>query len=303
MGNDKPTVTIGMPVFNGEQYIADAISSILNQTYQELELIIQDNASTDKTQEICQRFAARDNRVQYRKNGVNVGAMRNFNSLVDSASGKYFKWAAHDDKCGSQYLERCVAVLDSDPSVVLCHSRTARIDSDGKKLIFNQENDLYIDATNNLRMGGISPTRAQSHNVSERLRDIFCYGGRCLEIFGLIRTDVLRKTKLLRSNYGSDRILLMELTLHGKFHLINEEFFFNRIHDSQSHNRSAIEREKWMDPTNRRPRQFIQSRQTLLAIVNSPLGWRDKLDCMLVVLRESPWERLLDINSSCRSYN
>jgi glycosyltransferase involved in cell wall biosynthesis len=119
----KSKVSIGLPVFNGENYLEAAVDSILAQTFKDFELIISDNASTDRTQEICQRYCGRDSRVRYFRSEQNHGAAWNFNRVFELASGEYFKWAAHDDMIAPDFLQKCVAVLDEDPTVVLCHSQ------------------------------------------------------------------------------------------------------------------------------------------------------------------------------------
>src|ERR1035438_9843576 len=92
-----PRVSIGLPVYNGENYLDPALNSILRQDYSDLELIISDNASTDATGNICREYAAKDPRIRYYRNETNIGASANFNCLVKLARGEYFKWAAHDD--------------------------------------------------------------------------------------------------------------------------------------------------------------------------------------------------------------
>src|SRR5262249_36899823 len=134
MNNHKPRVSIGMPVYHGEPFLKEALDSILAQTYSDFELIISDNASTDRTQEICTAYAAKDKRIQYSRNDKNLGAAKNYNRVFELSSGEYFKWAAHDDICAPDFLVRCITVLDQDPSVVLCYPREIGIDEQGKFL-------------------------------------------------------------------------------------------------------------------------------------------------------------------------
>ncbi len=74
-----PAVSIGLPVYNGDNFLAEAIDSILRQTMEDFELIISDNASTDRTEEICREYAAGDSRIRYYRNESNLGAMANYN--------------------------------------------------------------------------------------------------------------------------------------------------------------------------------------------------------------------------------
>ena len=116
-----PKVSIGLAVYNGERYLRQAIESILGQTYTDFELIISDNASTDSTQQICLEYAAEDGRISYHRNATNIGGANNENLTFRKAKAPYFRWAAHDDYVAPQLLERCVAILDTHPDVVLAY--------------------------------------------------------------------------------------------------------------------------------------------------------------------------------------
>ena len=129
--NNRPHVSIGLPVYNGEKYLKQALLSILSQSYTDFELIISDNASTDRTQAICQAYAAKDPRIRYYFNEKNLGAAPNHNRVFELASGEYFKWAGYDDIITADFLQRCVEVLDLKPEVVLCMPKTSFIDEHG----------------------------------------------------------------------------------------------------------------------------------------------------------------------------
>ena len=115
-----PKVSIGMPVYNGEKYIREALDSVLAQTYTDFELVISDNASTDGTEAICREYMSKDTRIEYIKQPINVGACNNFNYLLEHARGDYFTWLAHDDYLDSSFLEVIVRYLDEHNDVVLC---------------------------------------------------------------------------------------------------------------------------------------------------------------------------------------
>jgi glycosyltransferase involved in cell wall biosynthesis len=208
----RPEVSIGLPVYNGERYLAGGIASILDQTYRKFELIICDNASTDATPAICRGFAANEERIRYYRQPHNLGAAANFNHCVDLASGKYFKWAADDDLLEPRFLELCVMALEDDPGAVLAQSLVKVVDEDDRLI------EIYDHSARGTR----------SARPSERL------AGRlpapCMEIFGVIRTEALRDSHLIGSYTGSDRGLLIELALRGRFALVPEPLFINRDH-------------------------------------------------------------------------
>ena len=111
-------LSIGLPVYNGELFIERSIESILAQTFTDFELIISDNASTDSTQEICQNFSKKDDRIQIFKQEKNIGIHRNFYFLLSQAKGKYFAWAAVDDYLDKDFMEKNLKVLESHNSIV-----------------------------------------------------------------------------------------------------------------------------------------------------------------------------------------
>src|SRR5512147_185345 len=117
----KVLVSIGLPVYNGENFLEAAVRSVLSQSLDDLQLVISDNASTDRTAEICRDYAAADPRVVYLRNETNLGAAPNYNRTFHESTGRYFKWLAHDDQMGPQYLERTVGALEARPEAVLCN--------------------------------------------------------------------------------------------------------------------------------------------------------------------------------------
>ena len=126
-----PFVSIGLPVFNGEKYLESALDSLLSQDYPNFELIISDNASTDRTAQICARYAERDTRIRYYRNASNLGAEENFNHVFRLSRGDYFMWAAHDDLWHTTYVTRCLEGLMEDRNIVLCASTVQFIDEFG----------------------------------------------------------------------------------------------------------------------------------------------------------------------------
>ena len=213
-----PTLSIGLPVNNGENFITRAITTILSQTYTDFELIICDNASTDNTARICQEFSNRDNRISYLYNSFNVGASANFNRVFHAGRGKYFKWAAHDDELAPDYLKRCIDVLDKRDDIVLCHSQVN---------IINESGEI-------IRQDPINTTSFETDIASERFNALIRSDLDNYEVFGVIRREVLEKTPLIASYIASDRTLRAALGLHGKFCIIPAPLFLCRDHPARS---------------------------------------------------------------------
>lgn len=221
-----PRVTVGLPVYNGEDYLAEAIESILAQTFRDFELVVSDNASTDRTSEICRRYAQQDDRIRYHREETNLGGSWNFNRVVELARGEYFRWAAHDDTIRPSYLERCVGVLDADPSVVLCHTAVEIIDAAGD----NQ--GLHVDP----------PMRRDAGTAHVRFRDVATQGGRNHQIFGVVRTAALARMPPYGSHANADGVLLARLSLIGRFVKLDEPLQLMRVHAAQASTRYGVER-------------------------------------------------------------
>lgn len=261
-----------MPVYNGAQYLPRTIESVLSQSFRDLELVISDNGSTDDTERICRAYAAADARVRYHRQPVNRGAAWNYNEVFQRAAGRYFKWAAADDVILPQMVERCVEVLDRDPDVVVCFPKTLIIDEKDYP-VRSYDDGLHLD----------SPA------PDERFRLLVRLLGECNAVFGVIRSDVLRRTRLIGSFIGADNCLLGELSLHGRFLQIPEELFLRRDHPKASSRNKALEAEmQFYDPRSRRRVTMPAWRglgEDLRAIARGPVGLAVKLRLWLFMLR------------------
>ena len=242
MTDRNPKVTIGLPVYNGAEFLAKALDSLLAQTFGDFELIISDNASDDDTGQIGRRYALRDPRVRYYLNAQNIGAAPNFNRTVELSRGEFFMWAAHDDLWDPSYLENCVAALENDPGVVLACALTEDIDQDGALIVKHEEYRRATVALGEMALDAAEPPR--------RFRDLIGLEHLCEPIFGLMRSRVLHSTPLHGKYADADRVLLAEFALYGRFNVIPKILFFHRehVHRSVSLHPGRHERTVWMDP-------------------------------------------------------
>jgi glycosyltransferase involved in cell wall biosynthesis len=211
-----PRLSIGLPVYNGEEYLAESLDALLGQSYEDFELIISDNASTDGTQDICRVYEAKDSRIRYIRLHRNIGAAPNHNYVFTLARGELWKWASHDDLYGRDLLLRCIEALDERPEVVLAHAGTAVIDGSG-----------YIKQQFDYRLATDSP-----HAPLRFKSLLFETGGD--DFYGVMRAEVLRRVAPHDSYHHADRTFVTEIALHGQFYQVPQLLFFRRDHPTRA---------------------------------------------------------------------
>lgn len=196
--SELPEVSIGMPVYNGESFIRIALDSLLGQTFADFELIISDNASSDKTEEICREYARRDSRIRYVRQAENQGPTANFLFVLDEAKGEYFMWAAADDVRSPDYLERNIEFLSCRSDYVASTSKT------------------YFDNKeyNSISMGDFS---IEDELAQERILRFYKGWHANSRFYGLFRISVLRSYKgKERSYFGADWAWVIHALSRGK---------------------------------------------------------------------------------------
>lgn len=275
--NRQITCSIGMPVFNGSKYIADAIHSVLAQDLADFELIIADNASTDDTYQICSEFAAQDSRIKLVRHPRNFGAAKNYNYVVHCAAGTYFNWLAHDDVLGPGFLSKCVRGFeDLGPETVLVYPNFRFVDADLKHLELKSP---FLHLTDD--------------NSCARFRETLDNLGLVTSVFGVFRRDMLQRTRLIGSFISSDYVLLAECALLGKVvRLDGSPEFFRRFHESNSRraNRTSAEVMAWFDPeahVDRRPKRRLSQEymRGIWALENLPLSTKLSASAHLITRR------------------
>ena len=280
MVDNKPRVSIGMPVYNGEQFLKEALDSILAQSFKNFNLIISDNGSTDKTEEICRAYAAKDQRIYYERHEQNLGAGWNFNRVFELSSAEYFRWACYDDLCAPELLERCVEGLDRHPSVILCYPKTIIINEHGEHI------QKYFD--------GFNLRSLRPHERFERYHNLVRYGHGCHPLYGLIRAKTLKMALPMGSYPSSDLVLLGELALHGEFYEIPEYLFFKRDHPNTSVRAHQAFRERiaWYDPAKKGQLHLTRWKwlfDYLAAIRRVQMSWNEKVRCYIQMAKWLLW--------------
>jgi glycosyltransferase involved in cell wall biosynthesis len=274
----KPRVSVGMPVYNREKYVAASIEAHLNQTYGDFELILTDNCSTDRSEEICRDYASKDPRIRYYRNSSNLGAAGNYRRCFELATGEFFRWTPSDDLVSLNLLERAVDVLDHDPSVFVAYPRTKLIDAQGNITGDCEERLHLMDDQPSKRWAGVQ------RNI--RLGNLH---------YGLNRADKFRKTGLMRNYNGGDFPLIAEMSLYGKFYEIQDAYFYRRMHEeASSAMKSSAEVMAFYDPK-KRDKLFLYNwvhwGANLLSITRAPIPFAEKLRTYFYECRRIVWGR------------
>jgi len=210
-------ISVGLPVYNGEDFVSIAIESVLAQTVSDLELIICDNASTDATEQICRDYAAKDKRIRYMRNDKNLGVSPNFNRAFREARGRFFKWITHDDAITPDCIEKTIAMLEARPDAILCHSQVHLIDESGETI------EYYDTGLHNIG----------DPRQSVRFGELICKPHQCLECDGVMPSEGVARIALYGSFPGADRALLTELALVGPIIRADEPLFLTREHSTR----------------------------------------------------------------------
>ena len=272
-------VTIGVPVYNGERFLAQCLDSLLAQTYRNFVLVISDNASTDRTPEICQRYVEADSRVRYSRNRVNVGMYGNFNRVLELVRTPYLKLANADDYWAPTMLADCMEQMERDPSLVLCHPRVVLVDENGGE-IRRYEKPLHL----------------MEDDPAVRFRRVLTELSLVNQLMGVMRIDAVRSMLPFMSYPPADSVFLAELSLHGKIMELPKFQYFRRFHEECS---------SWDRKSESHQVRRVSSagtRRVHLAtwkyhwglvrrVLHSPLGFGAKTGLLCFLGRRAAWDR------------
>lgn len=265
----RPAVSIGLAVRNGEDYLREAVDSILAQTFENFELIISDNASTDATEKICREYAAADSRVRYYRNPTNIGGAKNENLTVQLATAPYFRWAAHDDVLAPTLLERLVEALEQRRDATLAYTASIDIDGSGAE-IGRTQLSLGVD-----------------DRLDERFARLAARTHACEPTYGLVRREDLLAVGLQGNYADSDRVMLCRLALRGPFVEITDNLFFKRYHDKNRYT-STRARMAWFNPSNK-GKVALPNWMTFFGhwrtVLTARLSASDRMRCAAAVMR------------------
>lgn len=278
MKTKPPVVSIGLPVYNGERFVSEAIQCVLDQTFSDWELLICDNASTDSTVEICRQFAARDSRIRIHQNARNMGVCFNYSEVFRLSRGRYFKWMAHDDLFDPQFIEACVQELEKDEGVVLAFTKMCYVDAGGR-LLRRQISELSVS-------GATVECRAKQFLASASQSTDFLWLA-----YGVVRREVLEQCGSMGLYAGSDHVMLFRIALRGRIKQLEDEMFFRREHSEASTcKRGSTVRERakfaYADDNRRLVLPWCRMlKEHIDSAMRAPVPFRSKLACASAVVR------------------
>jgi len=256
------TVTIGLPVFNGQRFLRACLDSLLAQSFADFDLIVSDNASTDATPAIIDEYARRDPRIRVERSATNQGAVWNHRRVLALAHGRYFKWCGADDACHPDFLRMCMDALAENPDAVLAYAMTEVIDEGGAPLARTSER-LPLGSPDVVQrftalMSAISVTQNP--------------------YYGLMRRASLEQVQPMGTFLASDRCLLGQLALLGPFVEVPAFLMYRRQHAGNQ--RTHTEDQRFLHPGVQdrfRTREWRVLREHLGAIARAPVRLSTKV--------------------------
>jgi glycosyltransferase involved in cell wall biosynthesis len=211
-----PLVSIGAPVYNGEDFIRQAIESVINQDYPNIEMVISDNASTDNTQSICEEYANKYPQIKYYRQPINQGMIANFNTSLELAQGSFFCWLSHDDFLAPTYISKCMDMLNRYPKAIACCSEINFVNYDGT----NREG--WTKAYTNFD--------ALDKDVVARVHELISKVG-WYALYSVFRIDILKGMSKCQNRYPDDVMLMLEWLLSGEIAKVPEYLYNYRVPD------------------------------------------------------------------------
>jgi len=271
----SPTVTVGVPVLNGERYLERALAGLSDQTLADIEIIVSDNASVDSSRAIAESFAARDPRFVVLPPTARLGLPDNFNRTLAAARGEFFMWNSSDDVALPDHLAACVAALRDHPEAITAFSQVERIDSDDRTIGVRDDADLDFSVA--------GPNRVALF-FRRQVFQVIGYGG-------VHRTATLREAGGLPRRWGSDLILGVKLAVQGTWVEVPHRLYRERVHAEQSTNMQGgdpVQQVRMFEPE-RHPRvafpMWALTRDINREILRSDLPARERARTLAMVAR------------------
>lgn len=264
-----PRLSIGIPVYNGERFLPHLFEALSRQTFRDFEIVLSDNASTDRTRLICEEWAARDARFRYHRNAHNIGASANFNHVFSLSRAPLFKWAACDDTYAPEYLEACVRILDENPDVVVAQTDVICIDDQQRPFERDESTGSFIIPGTKLLYAVDPIDVGEASRAAKRYYDVLFRCRSNAQIFGVMRRDALAATGLLPHFLGAEKATVLELALLGRFGQDRRRLFFRCYHPGITEVKNNDESKEYISSAGG---DYSRSLRMLRTFLTTPLG-------------------------------
>jgi glycosyltransferase involved in cell wall biosynthesis len=259
LGNVTARLGIGLPVYNGERYLAQTIASLQAQTYGDFEVLILDNASTDSSPDIALETVRSDSRFRYERKPVTTGGPQNFNDVFARMDNELFAWCAADDLHHPDFYSASVRALDALPGAIGGFTAVEMIDN----------NNLWVRDDD-------PPMRFSDPDPGTRMTDLVGFGHACQSIFSVYRRTTLAAVEPMCVCWGSDRVMLAEIVLHGPIAIDPGRYFRNRDHDERVTHGKGRSRSYYGGAQPYKAITFHYASHLRRAIRNAPLSAADR---------------------------
>jgi len=219
-----PKISIGIPVYNGEHFLDEKIKSILDQTFSDYEIIISDNASTDKTSIICNKFAKNEPKIRYIRQEKNIGIWENFNFVLKEAKGDYFLWSSVDDIMLPTYLEKTLDIISSNKNISCCFTKiklygeSDNLKNDLKVSLIERIKKKFTQLIFNDELGAYSAKGSYEKRI-----DVYFKNLSHNQIFyGMYRTEQIKRSFVKKSFLWYDAATILNILKYGELYVVDE---------------------------------------------------------------------------------
>ncbi len=227
--NERPIVTIGLYVYNGEKYIKERLKNIFLQDFNNFELLISDNASNDNTSRICKEFLKKDKRIRYIKQEKTIDIQANANFVLKNTKSKYFVWTQVDDLWEPEFLEENIKILEKNPNIIGSSSKVEIIGSITDSLKESKNDTVFDKLYKKIRKKFRKmDTQSLNEDFNQRIRKFLKNPGHNNVLFGVFRTKEFQQSVFPEIFVGNDFCIVMNLLKIGKIQVVNRVLNYKR---------------------------------------------------------------------------
>ena len=231
----KIKLSIGMPIYNAEEFLRDRLDSLLSQPFSDFELIISDDASTDSTSNICKEYLSKDKRIRYIRQEENIGMSANFYFVLHQANTEYFFWAAQDDLTITGFIEKNIEALENNKNLICSVGKIKFIGKVIDNLSISEDDSQLDKIMKKIKTKLINVnTQSLSGNYETKVKKFLSNGGSSLAQYGIFKTKILKKSVELPGFHGDESAMVLSALRYGEINVIDEILIHKYVGDTVS---------------------------------------------------------------------